>query len=273
MYSKIKAKVFTPKTLKEYFGIIKNLTNFKPVAGGTDLTVKIKEGELKCDFLVAINNISELKTIKIFNDEIYIGACNTFSELLSNSKIKKLKALHNSMKSLGSPQIRNIATIGGNIANASPAADSIPALLVYDAVLTIGDGIKKYEISIDKFFVDFYKSVLKENELLLGIKIYAKDNLKSDFLKVGHRKSLAISRVNVAYSHIERKNWKIAIGAVTPFPVRLKMIEEFFNTANVTLSKIKELLKIEISNYSEYRKSYGYKIPVIAEMLYKIYTS
>ena len=271
MYAKIKSKIFKPENLKEYFSLIKNLKNYKPVAGGTDLIVKIKTENIQFENLIIISHIKELKGIYEKNDYIFIGAGNTFSELIENPLIKKYTSLYKAIKSIGSPQIRNVATIGGNIVNASPSADSVPALLLYDAELLISDGKKEYCKKLSEFFISAYNTILKENELIIGVKIKNLNEKKSDFFKIGHRKALAISRINLAYSVLNDNSWRISLGAVTPFPIRLTSCEELFNSGIINKEKIKKSLENDIYKYSKPRKSYEYKLPVIEELLEKIY--
>ncbi len=271
MYSKINAKVYNPTTLSSLFNLIETLSNYKFIAGGTDLIVKIKQKEIKCSNLILLKNMKELKKIESFNDHIFIGAANTFSELLKNENIANFTSLIQSFKSIGSPQIRNIATIGGNIVNASPAADSVPALMLYNSQVVIFGKNSKKEIFLKDFFKSSYLVKLRKDEIVTGIKVFKHNFKKAEFIKIGKRNSLSISRLNIAYGISFSNQWRICLGSVTPFPVRMPITEKLFTSSTVTKESIMASIKQDILKYTDYRPSFDYILPVIRDILYKKY--
>ena len=272
MYLKINSKIYAPDTIEEYFRLIESINDFKPVAGGTDLTVKMKEGSEHYKNLILLNRIKELKKIEINKEYIFIGATNTFSELINNSAVKNMTSLFQAFQNIGSPQIRNLATVGGNIVNASPAADSPVPLILYDAIAVVANKNGYREIFIKDFFKDSYKTRLEKNELLTGIKIKKSNFKKDEFIKIGKRKAVVISRINLAYGVTESNSWRIVTGAVTPFPVRMLQTENLICSGNATREKIEESVLKDILLHTGFRPSFKYKIPVIRDILYKKYT-
>ncbi len=269
MYSKINAKIFTPDSFESYFELISKLSDYMPVAGGTDVIVKIKRGKIKCANLILLNKIKELKEIRCFDNHLFIGAGNTFSRLLQIGEIKDFQCLIQSFRNIGSPQIRNMATIGGNIVNASPAADSLPALMLYSAVAVVKGKNNRREIKLSDFFNDSYSVKLEKHEILTGVKIYKSHFKKSAFIKVGKRKTLFISRINIALGIDENNRWRIFSGAVTPFPVRMPNAEEVLASENITPEKIEKAVSEDILAHTDFRPSFRYKFPVLRDLLLK----
>ncbi len=263
MYAKVKSKILIPATLDELFSIMSKISNYKIIAGGTDLLIKIKQSNEKYDYLVNILRIKELKNLSEDNNYIYIGATLTFSEILENPIINGFEALYNALKSIGSPQIRNMGTIGGNIINASPAADSIPPLLLYDAeVKIISNNNSRWE-SLNK------KVNLKEKEILAEVR-FKKITGKSDYIKIGKRKVMTIARLNLAYLKENNKQWRFSSGAMTPYPLRMKNLENICNLKNYSDSEIFKAIEDDIFSKTSYRPSFDYKLPVLKDLIINI---
>jgi len=192
-----------PSTLKEFLEIKNELKDKAFIlAGGTDLIINMKKGVIKPENLISLKGIKEslLNSVSFDDGVVQIGACVT-ADQLSGSKIMKcpLGAVSSGAASLGSPLIRNRATVGGNIINARPAADLIPPLIACDASLVLRSKSRKREISLDGFITGPGMTKLKNNELLAGIKIKKPSpGSGSAYIKLATRKALEISLVNVA---------------------------------------------------------------------------
>jgi CO/xanthine dehydrogenase FAD-binding subunit len=188
------------------------------LAGGTDLILQMKHQLPKG--LIDLGHIPELKKVVKTKTHLYIGSMTTFNELAENSLVKEhAKALWHCTQSMGSVQIRNQATLGGNLANLSPAADSVPPLLALDAevILCLCSGVQRLSIAE---FLDCFGQ-LSGRSLIRGISIPLK-GLTSSFYKLGRREALAIARLSVAFA-VKLKGErvgrvKIAFGAVSPRP-------------------------------------------------------
>lgn len=192
-----------PSTLKTALSILQKYNDISVIAGGTDLIVKkIRHGDSRLK-LLDITAIPELFRIVNRSNFLSIGSSVTISDISQNKLIiKKFPALVKAASSVGSKQIRSIATIGGNIANASPAGDLIPPLFVYKADLVLTSKREQRIINIDDFFLGNAKTVLEKNELiteiLLPLNKHNSFSVKSNFKKIGQRRANAISKVNCA---------------------------------------------------------------------------
>jgi len=223
-------KIYSPKTIEEVKEYMKDHSNFKLLAGGTDLILDFKRNKVKCESIVSLGKISELKKIVDDEDEIYIGAMVTFSDLIENNIINNYcNLLLNCSMSMGSPQIRNVATVGGNIANGGSAADIIPCIISLGGILLIESEEAIRRVSCEEYFENYKEERLKENEILTHIIIPKTQNI-SGYYKLGKRNSLAISRVSAAVNLEIKKDRicaiNICLGAVGRYPFRAKELEE-----------------------------------------------
>lgn len=223
-------KVYSPKTIEEVKEYMKDHSNLKLLAGGTDLVLDFKRNKVMCKSIVSLGKISDLKKIVDDEDEIYIGAMVTFSDLIENNIIKNYcNLLLNCSMSMGSPQIRNVATVGGNIANGGSAADIIPCIISLGGRLLIESEEAIRRVSCEEYFENYKEERLKENEILTHIIIPKTQNI-SGYYKLGKRNSLAISRVSAAVNLEIKKDRicaiNICLGAVGRYPFRAKELEE-----------------------------------------------
>lgn len=208
----------------------------KVLAGGTDLVIEIKERKLNRSVLIDISSIHEMKFIRQQGEFIEIGAGTTFTEISNNEIIKfKAKGLSDAARSVGSPQIRNRGTIGGNICNGSPAADTVPPLLALDAICLIRTKDNYREIKLKDIYLDKGKVDLKDNEMLYSVKFKTPSNNQHlGFSKLGLRKALAISRISCSiFIEVDEKDYckciRIGSGAISKAPSREYELERVLN--------------------------------------------
>ncbi|MEI0699135.1 FAD binding domain-containing protein [Brachyspira intermedia] len=168
-------------------------------AGGTDLMVEhLRGSNLIAKFdkpILFINDIDELKGIKEDENNIIIGALTTFDEIIKSDLTPQV--LKDSASGIAGPPIRNIATIGGNICNASPSADSLPSLYAMDAILVLKSKNSQREVKIKDFITGVSKTILKNDEILTHIIIPKKDYKYSFYRKIGTRKANALSKLAI----------------------------------------------------------------------------
>lgn len=168
-------------------------------AGGTDLMVEhLRGSNLIAKFdkpILFINDIDELKGIKEDENNIIIGALTTFDEIIKSDLTPQV--LKDSASGIAGPPIRNIATIGGNICNASPSADSLPSLYAMDAVLVLKSKNSQREVKIKDFITGVSKTILKNDEILTHIIIPKKNYKYSFYRKIGTRKANALSKLAI----------------------------------------------------------------------------
>lgn len=236
------------------------------VAGGTNVMVDIRAKKRNNLTLVSICDIGELKGIKEENGKITIGSLTTIDEL-ANSEILRDKAatLFLSANDFADPTTCNSATIGGNIANASPAADTATPLLALDAEVIIENKNGVRRVAIDEFFTGVNKTVLKPDELITRFEF--KPSSKTCFYKLGLRNAMAISIVTVACNiEVDDKDiiteCKIALGSVAPKPVRAYSVEKNLIGKKYTEKNVDEALeylKDDISPIDDIRSTKEYR--------------
>lgn len=262
-------KYVSPKTIEE---VLKLLQQEKSkaciVAGCSNVLPYIKDKNLPAKLLLDISDIEELNYVKESEGEIHIGAGTTISDLI-NSKIirEECNILYQAAEQFADPIIRNSATIGGNLADASPAADVAPPLLVLDAVLEVESMDGKRGISLKNFFIGPRKTVLHDDEMITSIK--SKDdsiNKNGCFIKLGLRQAMAISLATVALILKLEKDKvadvRIAMGSIAPIPLRLIKVEEFLKNKKINNELIEEAVKKvreEVNPISDIRASAEYR--------------
>lgn len=258
------------KDFEEIFSAIektKGLAKF--IAGGTNIIPYMRAETMLPELLIDLNGLEDLKYIREKNGTITIGALTTISELVASEVIRnKCQILHSAANSLGSPLTRNRATIGGNLADASPAADMAPPLLALEAsIQTKRGGGEGREIPLDKFFIGPNKTVLAEDELITQIRFSKpKDSARGIFIKLGLRNSLSISVVSIAVIlDMERQvcqKARVALGAVAPTIIRAFHVESKLEGGEINeniIQECAEIVKEEISPISDIRASAEYR--------------
>ena len=218
---------------------------------------------------------SSLKNISEVNGKIEIGSAVTITEILDSEIMNKRAPFFvKSMKQFANPLIRNLATIGGNIADASPVADIAPILLVSDAVIIAERKGGEREIPINNFFNKPRATMLDAQEVITKIIIPFQNNGEGTFLKLGERNSSAISIVSVAVFIRKDTNGinfiRIATGGVAPKPLRGEKTEALFIGKTVTAEDIREIsksIKEEISPISDVRGSSEWRKEITANLV------
>ncbi len=220
---------------------------WKILAGGTDLSVNKNSPIEKCN-LLDISEIDELKGIRELAGQVHIGASTTFSDLIDSKIIgEKFPPLVDAAGQIGGVQIQNVGTVGGNIANGSPAADIVPPLMAMDAVVELVSAEETTTVALDKFYTGFYKNVLKPGQLIKQVIIpgSAQDGETIAFFdKLGSRKALAISKVSLAlYGQFINNNFtsvKIAMGSVAEHVITAPKTAEILMAGELTKDRLEQ---------------------------------
>jgi CO/xanthine dehydrogenase FAD-binding subunit len=224
-----------PSSLDEACQIMAELKEkAQPLAGGTDLIVNMRKRVISPESVVFLGRLDELRGQEVSNGQIRIGACLTAAELAESKQVEEnMSALSLSAKRLGSPTIRNLATIGGNLVTARPAADLPPPLMAYGAEVVLKNSSGERSVALDKFFRGPGETVKKPDELLTEIVIEKPPpHSGSSYMRLGRRKTLVISLVNVAtYLSLGSPDGRIVsarvvLGAVAPVPMRAATAEK-----------------------------------------------
>lgn len=207
-------------------------------AGGTDLMVEhLRGSNLIAKFdrpVLFINYLDELKGIKEDENNIIIGALTTFDEIIKSHLTPQV--LKESASGIAGPPIRNIATIGGNICNASPSADSLPSLYAMDSVLRLKNKDSQRDIKIKDFITGVGKTIIKDDEILTHIIIPKKDYEYSFYKKIGTRKANALSKLAIcalALKENDKYRFKISFCTLGTTITRDESIEEKFIVSNI----------------------------------------
>lgn len=262
-----------PKNLAELKCLLKNVDeNTCFISGGTDFIIKMRGKGLYNINMIDLSGIEELKYIKEEDNFLKIGANTTFSEIEFSPIINKyFKCLKESAEKVGSTQIRNTATVAGNIAHASPAADSIPALLSLDAkVKTLNEFGQENIRELDDVVIGLEKNNLKVGEVITEILVPLKyKRYKTSFVKIGSRSTVTISKLSISVSlkyEDKIKDVKVAIGSLGPKAFRSKISEEVLEGkvfTNELLEEFKNALEKQVDLSIPTRQSRPYKREVI----------
>ena len=239
------------------------------IAGGTDLLPQIRNRLKSPELIVDISEIEELLSVTMKDDVISVGAAVKMVDIASNEIVSSYcPILASAAGSVGNPLTRNRATIGGNLSNCSPCADTGPPLLTLNATVTIyGPDEKKKEVSLQDFFVSYKTTNLQPGELVGHINIPKPLNsAKGSFTKYGHRNSAAVSVVSFAMMLEQEKGTcirlRLAMGGMAPIPTRAIQVENLLAGKKITAALIKEAaetIKQEFTPISDIRGSESYR--------------
>jgi len=238
-------KYVAPNTLREVLEALNDYRDSaKVLAGGTDLIPNLKRGRVRPRVLVDIKRVPELSYIRVDEEYLLIGAATKLSAILKSSEVKRITpALHDAVSSIGCPSIRNRATIGGNLCNASPVADTAPPLLAYKALVKVCSVNGERTIPLEEFLLGPGKTVLEANELMTEIKVHIAQG-SSTFLKLGRRDGFTLSIVSVAAfarKHDRKiEDVTIAVGGVAPVPCRATAVEDFLRGKTISDHCVRE---------------------------------
>jgi carbon-monoxide dehydrogenase medium subunit len=257
-----------PGTLNEAISNFRDHTgDAQYIAGGTELMHGIKAGKMRPQCLISLRHIKEIGQITSKGGKLRIGAMVTHRELeLSTSLKGKFDGLIDAVSNIGTVQIRNVATIGGNLCNASPAADSAPPLLVLNSHVMLAVVDESRSLPLEDFFKGVNKTSLTDNELLVEIVVpYPDEGSGSAFMK-NIRAGADIAKINCAIL-VKRQDdicetCRVAFGSVAPTPMRIKTVEEYLKGKKVNEALIKsagDMVSAEIKPITDIRSTAEYR--------------
>jgi carbon-monoxide dehydrogenase medium subunit len=235
---------YRPKTLEEAFTLLKQSENPALLAGGTDVLVEIKKGIRHNDTIISLASINELKLIGEKKSSLNLGACVTHNKVLESKWIKeKFPALSEAASNIGTEQIRNTGTVGGNLCTGASCCDMAPVLIAYNADVEIASLTKRRVISLKDFFIHHKETSLAKGEIMTKIMIPLPIvGVGVSFLKFGLREAASISVASVSVRINSGSNIctdsSVVIGAVAPTPrISSKAMEVMKN------KKIRDLIE------------------------------
>jgi CO/xanthine dehydrogenase FAD-binding subunit len=267
-----------PATLSHAFQIMAECGESACIlAGGTDVLVNMKKGITVPNHLVSLPQIPELRGLDLQENKLVIGPCQTVAEIADSPEItSRFNALALGAMNLGSPLVRNLATIGGNIVSARPAADLLPPLIVHGASVTLRSLDSRRNILLEDFLKGPGRTDRNPEEILCEIVLEAPPSCSgSHYIKLGHRKAMDISIVNVAafieMDHQRRliRSSRLSLGAVGPTPIRALSAEEMLRGEKPSEDLLKRAARAaarESTPIDDFRGSADYRRLMIEEL-------
>jgi carbon-monoxide dehydrogenase medium subunit len=266
---------FKPKSIEEALEYLEKNDGTKILAGGTDLMILLRRNAVICNHILDIKGIPETKNIDYTQEEgLFIGASVNINQIAKSDIIReKYTSLSQAASSVASYQLRNRATLVGNICNASPGGDLAAPLLIFNSRVHITGPNGKRIVDIKDFFTGVKRTVLEKNEIVLGVQIpYIEKEEVSVYLKQSRLKGHDLATVGVAARLNNNKEVLLAIAAVAPTPIRLTKLEEIINSKELSSDLAiwaSEELANHISPISDVRSSKEYRIHISSILLKK----
>ena len=209
-------EVLTPRSLDEALRLKAEWPHARPIAGGTDLLVELNFDRVRPEAILNLREVPELREWSRENGSLRLGAGVTYTELMQPPLADALPALAEASRTVGSPQIRNRGTIGGNLGTASPAGDALPPLLVERAVVEIGSTRGVRSLPLTEFLVGPKRNALEPEELVLAVRLDPSGQPQT-FMKVGPRNAMVIAVCSLALvADRERGELRAAYGSAGP---------------------------------------------------------
>lgn len=262
-----------PRTLTELLDLLARHGDLRPVAGGTDVLVQAKDGRADRAGLLDLTAIAELRGIEERGEEVRIGSGVTHAEMAESDLLARwVPALPAACRCIGGPQIRNRGTLGGNLANGSPAADTVPPLHVADAVVELATANGRRELPVPALASGPKQTVLRPGEVIVAVRVPKREGVRGTFLRLGQRQAQAISKVSVAVALApcaERPEWvRIALGAVAPTVVRAPRAEQILQEGGLSaLAAAREAVRDEVRPIDDVRSTRDYRREMAAVLL------
>lgn len=257
IYRMPKFEYLAPRTLEETLSLLSQYKGgAKVMAGGTDLLVRMKERKATPAYLINFGNVKDLDYVRQDNDGgLRIGALTTHQSIVNSNLVKGgYGLLAAACRKIGTPQIRNMGTIGGNLCNAGPSADSAPPLLVLEAKLNLSSAKGRREVALDRFFTDPFQTVMEDDELLTEIILPPlPPRTGSSYQWLTKITAVDETLVGVAALVVMDdkkgivKDARIALCSVAPTPIRAKKAEEVLRGKEVQDGLLEEVAMVVAS--------------------------
>ncbi|MEW6277715.1 MAG: xanthine dehydrogenase family protein subunit M [Candidatus Eremiobacterota bacterium] len=269
--------VFRPETVEELFCLMET----EPVphyflAGGTDLLVQAKDGAIPPSTWFDVTALRELTGIRVEEGRVVLGAAVTHDELTRSDTVRHYApALVDGAAVIGGPQIRNRGTVGGNLANGSPAADTVPALYTLEAEVGLRRRAALRWVAIADFFLGPRKTLLEPGEIIEAVRFPAREGMRGAFVRLGQRRSQAISKVSVAVSCVvsgDRFEYLgIACGSVAPTVIRCPRAEAALRERGLAgASEACRLIREEVRPIDDIRSTAAYRRAMSGVLLARV---
>jgi len=250
------------------------------LAGGTDLMISVRSGELTNRFVMDVSRLEELRTIEKQDGVLAIGAAVSFTDIADSPEVKRsAPVLAQAARCVGSLQIRNVGTLGGNVGNASPAADSVPPLVVHGARADVRSAGSERTPLMEEYITAPYRTSRRPSELIVRFLLEPLEpGYRWSFHRIARRRALAIARANAsALGKLTPDgavaDVKLSVGSITPQPCRMISAEGHLKGKVPDLSLIREAagkVSQEMVRRSGARPSHEYKRPAVEGLVIKV---
>jgi len=239
----------------------------KIFAGGTDLLLLMRDGVLKPRYLIDVKGIEELRRLSYDQqDGLHIGATTTLNQMIESDVVKgRFEVLWNASRSVADPLLRNRATLVGNICNASPAADTAPALLVLDAEVEVLSKDGERTVPIEEFFTGVKKTSMKPGEFVKAVRVpNPPKGARGGYLKWGRTRGedLAIVGVGALIANSSAKLIRVALSSVAPTPIRIREVEKIHEeggSLSKQIQKVAFIVQEKIAPITDVRSGKEYR--------------
>ena len=257
-------ELLQPRTLRSALQMLAEGDGIVPLAGATDLYVALNAGTLEGNRFLDLWPLSGLRRIRLDQDVLSIGALATYTAIVRSRLVReRLPILVAAAREVGGMQIQNRGTIGGNVANASPAGDTLPVLAVAEAVVVLASAAGERRIPFNRFYTGYRRTVRRPDELITAIEIPSVGEGQW-FRKVGTRAAQAISKVVLAAVRHPRP--RIALGSVAPTVIRLPRTESALENGG-GIDHAVRVLEEEIQPIDDLRSTARYRRGVAGNLL------
>ncbi len=244
----------------------------RPLAGGTDLIVHLKEGFARPEVVVDVKGLRELSGLSLKNGVLRVGALVTFAELLESAAVKKgFPDLWEAAGTVASTGVRNRATLAGNICSAVPSADSAPPLLAHDAVVRVRSHAGERLVSIHEWFAGPKRTALEPDELVVSVELAVPEKkFGACYMKLSRYDGEDLAQGGVEAAVFTDRNYRVAFCALGPVPARALKTEAYLKGKKVTDQTVRQaghILAGEISPITDSRSSREYRVHMALIML------
>ena len=261
-------ELLEPKTLATALKLMRAKAPVTPLAGCTDLYVLLNFGTLAATRFLDLSRLTPLRRIRMAGDVLVIGAMATYSDIIRSRSVRRhLPMLVDASRQIGGPQIQNRGTLGGNIANGSPAGDTLPVLAVAEATVVLASQDGERRVPFTAYYTGYRASVKRDDELIVAVEIPPVAG-KQWFRKVGTRAAQAISKIVMAAVRANRP--RVALGSVAPTVVRLPRTETAL--AGGSLEAGQRALATEIQPIDDVRSTADYRRRVASNLLARFWS-
>jgi CO/xanthine dehydrogenase FAD-binding subunit len=258
-----------PRSLVDALKMLRDEGPLVPMAGCTDLYVALNFGTLRQTRFLNLWNLEVLRGIEMRGHTLRIGALATYTDLCTSGLIRRrLPMLAAAAREVGGVQIQNRGTLGGNVANASPAGDTLPVLLAADAVVVLRSAAGTRRVPMTSFYTGYRQTVAHPDELIVHFEIPSVRG-RQWFRKVGTRAAQAIAKIVVA-GVWDNARARLAMGSVAPIPLRLSQTERTLGSG-ASLAEAQAVLQSEIAPIDDLRSTEEYRRQVAANLLAQFY--